>query len=195
MGLREQKKQQTREALHRAAVRLYVRHGPESVTVNDICAATGVSRRTFFNYFESKDEAVLDWEEELPGGSLADRVAARPADEVPLRAVHRTLREGIRRLLLQQGTWRERQLLTRQHPRLLPTITAKNRRTKDALAEGIARRTGLDAHGLYVRTLAGTALSAMLAALEEWDAEDPASDPLTLLDTAFDLVASGFPQP
>ncbi|OUS97684.1 hypothetical protein CA951_01275 [Rhodococcus sp. NCIMB 12038] len=190
-GLREHKKQQTREALHRAAVRLYVKRGPDSVTVNDICNATGVSRRTFFNYFESKDEAVLDWDEDLPGASLADRIAARPAEEAPLRAVHQTLRAGIQRLL-GHDTWRERQLLVRQHPRLLPRITARNRRTKASVTEGIARRTGLDADSLYVQTLAGTALAVMQAALEEWNPEDSASDPLAILDTAFDMAVSGF---
>jgi AcrR family transcriptional regulator len=73
VGVRERKKQQTREALHRAAIHLYVERGPDSVTVNDICDAAGVSRRTIFNYFESKDDAVLDWNEERAGGSRPSR--------------------------------------------------------------------------------------------------------------------------
>lgn len=58
-GLRELKRLRTHRGIEDAATALVDEKGFEAVTVDDICAAAGISRRTFFNYMESKDEAVL----------------------------------------------------------------------------------------------------------------------------------------
>ena len=59
LGLRERKKRARREALIDATHRLVAEHGLDAVTVDAICEEAGVSVRTFFNYFETKDDAVL----------------------------------------------------------------------------------------------------------------------------------------
>src|SRR3954465_1350191 len=59
VGLREGKKRARREALIDATHRLVAEHGLDAVTVEAICEEAGVSARTFFNYFETKDDAVL----------------------------------------------------------------------------------------------------------------------------------------
>jgi AcrR family transcriptional regulator len=59
LGLRERKKRARREALIDATHRLVAEHGLDAVTVEAICEEAGVSARTFFNYFETKDDAVL----------------------------------------------------------------------------------------------------------------------------------------
>jgi AcrR family transcriptional regulator len=58
-NLRERKKQATREALQAAALRLALDHGPESVRVEDIAEAAGVSPRTYNNYFPSREHAIV----------------------------------------------------------------------------------------------------------------------------------------
>lgn len=58
-GLREKKKEQTRQALEKAILCLVIEKGYEDVTVEEVCKKVGISRKTFFNYFSSKRAAVL----------------------------------------------------------------------------------------------------------------------------------------
>ena len=87
-GLRERKKRQTRIDLARAAVSLFEVRGYDAVTIDDIAAQANVSRRTFFRYFDSKDDVVaVD-----PEGKIAAmRIALRdgPPDEPTLDALCR----------------------------------------------------------------------------------------------------------
>lgn len=59
LGIREQKRRDTLARIRNEAARLVEEHGYDNVTVDDICHAASISRRTFFNYVDSKDEAIL----------------------------------------------------------------------------------------------------------------------------------------
>lgn len=58
-GIRDQKRRETRRRIRDEAARLVEQRGYDNVTVDDICRDAGISRRTFFNYVDSKDEAIL----------------------------------------------------------------------------------------------------------------------------------------
>ncbi|MBP3088914.1 TetR/AcrR family transcriptional regulator [Corynebacterium sp. sy017] len=59
LSLRERKRQQTRQAIEEHATRLAIERGLNNVTVEDICQAAQISRRTLFNYVESKEAAII----------------------------------------------------------------------------------------------------------------------------------------
>ncbi|MFF8727119.1 TetR family transcriptional regulator [Streptomyces sp. NPDC015171] len=90
MGLRERKKERTREAIANTAIRLFLDKGFDQVSITEIAEAAEISRRTLFAYFPAKEDLVLhrfaDHESEA-----ARTVRARPAGQPPLEA----LREGL----------------------------------------------------------------------------------------------------
>jgi AcrR family transcriptional regulator len=72
ISLRERKRTETWAALHDAAARLTLEKGPESVTVEQIATAANVSPRTFFNYFSTKEDAILGLQEPSIDASLLE---------------------------------------------------------------------------------------------------------------------------
>lgn len=85
-GVRARRKLATREGVRSAAVRLSERHGLDGVTVEMIAHEAGVSVRTFFNHFPSKEDAVLAVVR-ARAADLVEAFRARPADEPALDAV------------------------------------------------------------------------------------------------------------
>ncbi|GAA3991244.1 TetR family transcriptional regulator [Streptomyces sp. NBC_01352] len=92
-GLRERKRQRTRDALIRAALELFVGRGYEQTTVDDIAEAVDVSQRTFFRYFANKEEAALAVQE-MTIERFVESVRQRPAHEAPMEALRQAVLEG-----------------------------------------------------------------------------------------------------
>ncbi|SDJ00633.1 transcriptional regulator, TetR family [Lentzea albidocapillata subsp. violacea] len=115
---REQNKAVTRRSLAGAALRLAMEHGLDGVTVEDIADAAGVSRRTFSNYFTSKEDAVLDADRERLRALVA-MVEARPAGEGAWQALRASTAELYRVRPLPDVEWMAQLRLLRRHPSLL----------------------------------------------------------------------------
>jgi AcrR family transcriptional regulator len=86
LGKRAQRKRATREGIVAAAERLFAERGYDGVTVADIAAAAGVSVKTLFVYFHSKEDLALVNEEKLLG-RLLGMVRERDPGQTPLGAV------------------------------------------------------------------------------------------------------------
>jgi AcrR family transcriptional regulator len=78
-GLRERRRRQTSFDIHVAALHLARQRGVDKITVEEISIEAGVSPRTFFNYFPSKESAIVYAPLEIPADMAADFVAAGPA--------------------------------------------------------------------------------------------------------------------
>jgi AcrR family transcriptional regulator len=195
-GRRERKKLATRQALQDAALRLVAERGLDRVTVEDISEAADVATRTFFNYFSSKEEALL--------GDLPERVAAahrmvleRPASEAPLEAVCQVLRT----MTLEVAERREERLLRQQvierHPGLLARQLGMYASFERALAVAVAERLGPGHRdAAYARLVAAVAVAAARSAVSSWIAGQGRRPLAGLLDTAFlQLRDLGAPRP
>src|SRR5437588_13131452 len=90
VGISERKRRAVRAELSEVALELLIDRDFESVTVDEIASAVGVSRRTFFRYFASKEDVVFAFLDQW-GRRLFEEIAGRPPEEAPITAVHRAL--------------------------------------------------------------------------------------------------------
>jgi AcrR family transcriptional regulator len=177
-GLRERKKQATREALSWAALQLAVERGVENVLVEDIAAAVGVSPRTFNNYFSSKYEAIT-WRELNRAMKVGDLLRARP-DTEPLwdgiteavMAVYRAdMPEGEKQ---PPSGWVEGVRRMTSNPQVLGEILKGYAGVQDELATAIAERLGVDiGQDMYPQIVAAAVMAATQVAQTRWVAADP----------------------
>ena len=95
MSLRELKKERTREAISTAAIRLFLEHGYDEVSISQVAEAAEVSRRTLFAYFPAKDDLVVQRfaDHETESGRV---VRQRPDGQSPLAALRERHLDGLR---------------------------------------------------------------------------------------------------
>ncbi|MFG2869550.1 TetR/AcrR family transcriptional regulator [Streptomyces sp. NPDC048338] len=93
-GLRESKKQETRQLISDVATGLFLAQGFEQTTIADIAAAARVAKKTVTNYFPRKEDLALDHQDAFTV-SLASTVADRQAGESALSALRRAFTEAV----------------------------------------------------------------------------------------------------
>ena len=191
---RERKKLQTRRALQRAAVQLVAKRGFEHVTVEDIADAVDVSRRTFFNYFASKEEALIGQDPEA-AERVREALLARPDVEPPLESLQVVLGDVAAEIASDREDWLAHRTLIRAEPRLLSAHLAGWAAFERALVHAVAERTGCDPErDLYPALVVASAVGATRVALMRWRTRGKA--PLrTLVAEAFEALAAGLPAP
>ena len=189
-SLRERNKARARAEIADAALRLFYDRGFEGVTVDQIVTAAGVSRRTFFRYFETKEDALLAEYPEL-NAKLIDALEASGPDDAM---------EAIRAGLHQMADWyieRSEVVLARSKViRETPTnLAARNleflTQWERGLADAVARQVGLDPAELLPRTAAAIIVGAFRAALTQWVRSGGTEDFHALTDQALDLIEHG----
>jgi AcrR family transcriptional regulator len=181
-GLRERKKARTRASLREHALRLFREQGYHATTVEQIAAAAEVSPSTFFRYFPTKEDVVLQDDMDT---RLVEAFTRQPPDLAPIPAIRAALREAWRSFTPQE--WE----LIREGGRLgmeVPEIRARTMnefsRIISVLADALARRVGRPPDDLRVRVLAGAVMGVMMSVfLPEHLAADAGSELMT--DTVF----------
>ena len=191
-GLRERKKVATRQALHEAAVRLAIAHGADKITVEAIADDAGVSRRTFSNYFASKEEALLYGDHQRIG-VLVGMVQARPAGEGAWVALTEAAREFYRQVGELDPAWAAQTRLLRSRPALLAQQLNTFAAVERELAAAVAARTSEpDPAGVRAKLAAATFMASLRVALHIWlDAPADTSLP-DLVDRALAEAGRGF---
>ncbi len=193
VGLRERKKARTHAAIRQHAMRLFREQGYGATTVEQIAEAAEVSPSTFFRYFSTKEELVLQDDDDP---LLVEAFKAQPPELSPIAALRASLRTVFGELSAEQlALERERYALIRSAPELRAGMLDEYTRTVRLLAELVAERVGRRADELAVRTLAGALIGVAMSAMLTW-AEDPAADAadyLALLDAAMAHLEAGLP--
>lgn len=141
--LKARKQQVVRDALRSAAVDLFHKRGFEAVTVEEIAQTAGVSRRTFFRYYESKEDVMV---EHFDRGNeqLLTELAARPANEPPLLAIRNALIPAIEHGLKERELVRETTRLMRETSPLRRALMEHRNRLEERIAALMIRRLGTD---------------------------------------------------
>jgi AcrR family transcriptional regulator len=161
-GLRERKKARTRAAIREHAFRLFREQGYDATTVEQIADAAEVSPSTFFRYFPTKEDVVLQDDLDL---LWMEAIREQPPEVGPIAA----LRAGVHAAFARMGEaeWaqlRETTELALAVPAVRGRMLEEMARTTQALAEAVAERTGRDPGDFAVRTLAGAIIGIAMAA-------------------------------
>jgi AcrR family transcriptional regulator len=187
-GLRERKKQKTRESIQREAMRLFGQQGYEETTVEQIAAAVEISPSTFFNYFPSKEDVVLY---DAYDPVLATLLLERPAGE-PLSISFRRVLEAMggiferdRDIILARGR------LWFEVPALRARLWEELEKAQVLMSALIAQRSGRDVEDFETRVTVTVLVSAALEAMREWLRRDGQGSFVALVNQALDLVDAG----
>jgi AcrR family transcriptional regulator len=193
-GLRERHRRLTAAEIEEAALRMFAERGFDAVPVDDIAIAAGISRRTFFRYFSSKED-VLFHENTQRQVELAEALSARPAGEPVLTA----LRHAILSMVSDFEQERER-LLRRLRiiygsPALQAGALGRQQSWEQAVSELVAQRLGVDpVVDLRPGVVASTTLAAVRVAIGMWLAGEGRANLPALVAEALDLLDGGLQQ-
>ena len=196
LGLRERKKQQTREALSWAALRLAVDRGLSNVLVEDIAAEAGVSPRTYNNYFSSKAEAIT-WRHLDRARRTADLLRARPSGEPLWESItYAVVAQAGDERASPEPEWTAGVRLMLSEPELRGEFLKASATAERECAEAIAERTGTDpGRDLYPWLVAAAVSAAIRVANEQWLRAEPPVPLAPLLRDALTQIAAGLPAP
>jgi AcrR family transcriptional regulator len=181
----ERRRQRTQRALQNAAVALVGARGLAEVTVEDIAAAAGVSRRTFFNHFPTKAAALFD-----PDPSDAERLArllsAASGSADPWRALASAL---VSFVAGHENVIVVRRRLIDASPELAQYHRTAHAHVEIAIDHWAHAQPGLD--DFLATVYAYTAGALLLAAFMSWRPDDPPELLPELVRRGFDQMASG----
>jgi AcrR family transcriptional regulator len=201
-SLRERKKLATRRLLRRVALDLVAERGLANVTVEDIAEAADVSPRTFFNYFPSKEAALVGGNDPERAAKLRDRIASGAPGEPALSALRavmaqdaETVADEFRSLGGDPADLLRRIKVARADPHVRAAQAVEMATIERAIAEGLASRLGVSLEAdPYPVVLAAAAVGVARACTAFW-ASSGGTEPLShLIDQAFGALAAGLPE-
>ncbi len=193
-GLRERKKARTRAALREHALRLFRDQGYTATTVEQIAAAAEVSPSTFFRYFPTKEDLVLQDDMDT---RMIEALEQQPPDLGAVAAVRAATKQVFASYTAaDMDVIRETIRLAMTVPEVRARAMDEFARTIGAVAEAVARRAGRPADDLAVRTVAGAIIGVIMAITlpwEGWTEQASFEDTFARIDEGLALLEAGLP--
>jgi AcrR family transcriptional regulator len=191
-GLRERKKQRTRDTITRAALRLFAERGYDQTTLAEIAEAADVAPRTIFAYFGSKEDILFSEE----GGVLNDlkrRLDERPPGTTTVDA----LREFVGCMESPDEEDKLRKKIIMANPGLQMRMRARHGQLEPMLAESIARDLGTDPGDIRSLLIAASMTAAFESVSDRFFEADSGGEPITheqgmaILDQVLEFLRGG----
>ncbi len=194
-GLRERKKARTRAAIREHALRLFRENGYQRTTVEQIAAAAEVSPSTFFRYFPTKEDLVLQDDMDT---RMIEAFERQPAGLSPVAAVRAGVREAFSSYTeAELETVRETTSLTMTVPEVRARAMDEFSRTIAVIADALAKRSGRPADDLAVRTMAGAIIGVIMSITMPWEGwssdRQAIEDMFARIDQGLALLEAGLP--
>ncbi|MFC4534329.1 TetR family transcriptional regulator [Sphaerisporangium dianthi] len=190
-GLRERKKAKTRRTIQEHAMRLFVEQGYDTTTIEQIAEAAEVSPSTFFRYFPTKEDVVIQDDYDP---MIAAAFIAQPATLTPLAAMRAAIRQVFAEVFPhEQETILRRIELVWSIPALRARQVEGQIATMSMLREAIAERTGVPEDDFRLRVFTGAVVGAWIAAIEQWIESEGTDSLADLMDRVLGLLEEGLP--
>jgi AcrR family transcriptional regulator len=193
-SLRERKKARTRAAIREHALRLFAEQGYQATTVEQIAAAAEVSPSTFFRYFPTKEDVVLQDDFDT---RMIDALARQPTGLSPLAAIRAATKEALASFGdADMAQLRATTELTLTVPEIRARAMDEFARTIEGIAEALARRAGRRPQDMAVRAIAGAVIGVIMSATmpwRDWTDETLDKDMFDRIDEALALLQAGLP--
>jgi len=193
-GLRERKKARTRASLREHALRLFRLQGYQATTVEQIAAAAEVSPSTFFRYFPTKEDLVLQDDMDV---RMIEAFQQQPPGLSVIAAVRAATREVFGSYTAADlDVLRETTRLTMTVPEIRARALDEFARSIEAIAEAMGKRAGRPADDLAVRTVAGAVIGVIMSVMlpwEDWSEGYDFEDRFGRIDEGLALLEAGLP--
>lgn len=198
-GVRDRKKRELRDELSLTTVLLARECGLANVRVADIVERVGVSRRTFTNYFASKEDAIADRHVQRTR-EAAEALRERPADEPLWDALTAVIVEPYAgwsgATSVRPKDEQDSLIAVLSMPDMQTAVARGSFVANEVLAEAIADRLGTDeTRDIYPRLAANAALTTQLVTLDYWLHAEPAAQLLPLMRESFHRLGAGLDAP
>ncbi len=190
-GLRERKKERTRQELMRSALRQFADRGFDQVTVEEVAADCEVSPRTFFRYFSSKEDVLFAQGDRSLAG-LLETLRSQPPDMPALEALRRAARTVAEDYEEDKEAVVLRHQIMSATPALRTRAAERQQGWEAAVIDQLRLGGQIDGMSdLEVRLVAASATTALRVAVTVWVNDTSGLDLAHIVDTTFDRLRRG----